>query len=576
MLNKVALVLFSSSVLVACGGGGGGGGKPPITNTTSTLASSSISSSSLSTSSSSSSSSAAAKILQGQFKDTNVSGLQFVSGGQSGVTNATGTFSYEQDKEVVFSVGEVNLGQIRGVSVITPLDMVIDADTSSPAIINRVKFLLMLDSDGYSGNGIQISPAVQTAAKKWSPVDFSSANFAQDIAPLMSAASAADGGAHLLPDADTARHHIENTHWCTRSGIFTGSNFVDNNIRFALVASPTTGMLDGFMVSGTTPEIAELGGIEPISMNASAFFLFRNNTTKVEYGGSIANPDEIGGNFQQNTQPEGAFKAQRVGGKNSATYRYSAIYNGSERGLLSFDIDSANNISGVIYYLTNNTSKSLSGSLKGPWLTATTADNVQLQGLVNWTTGELSGSWTNSAAGTSGTFTGSGCQLNPAPITIDGFDDWKIGYNTGSQQIIPASGTNPLVIMEGTAVAHVRLKVSPWGEMSFPIAGFDLTGEAETIDLSGSSFIEITYKANQSVNLQLRQYAVHGGTHNQITLPAASGFTTVKIPFTDFKGGLTPLDLTKVAKFNFALLSNNPTDGYAELIVKNFKIDKFN
>ncbi len=83
-------------------------------------------------------------------------------------------------------------------------------------------------------------------------------------------------------------------------------------------------------------------------------------------------------------------------------------------------------------------------------------------------------------------------------------------------------------------------------------------------------------RINQSVNLQLRQYAIHGGTHNQITLPAAPELTTVKIPFSDFKGGLTPLDLANVAKFNFALLSNNTNDGYAELIVKGFKIDKFN
>lgn len=585
MNNKVALILLSSGLLVACGGGGGGSSSnTPAPNQSSAPASSlgnspisSVLSSAVLTSSlPSSSSSSMRNILQGQFKDTNVSGLQFVSGSQSGITNATGTFNYEQDEAVVFSVGEVNLGQIRGASVITPLDLAIDADTNSPAIINRVKFLLMLDSDGYVDNGIQISPAVQSAAKKWAAVDFTSANFTQDIAPIMSSASAADGGTHQLPDTSTAKRHIETTHWCTRSGIFTGSNFADKNIRFAFFASATNGQLDGFMLSGSNSLVADLQGVQPISMNASASFLLRNNATQVEYGGVYPHPDELVGTLQQNAQPEAAFTAQRLGGKNIAIYRYSAIYNGSERGLLSFDIDSVNNISGVIYYLASNTSKSLSGSLKGPWLTATTADNVQLQGMVNWTTNELSGSWANSAAGTSGTFTGSGCQLNPAPLTINGFDDWKIGFNPGSQPIIPASGTSPLAIKDGAAVAHVRLKVAPWGEMSFPLAGVEQSGEAESIDLSSSRFIEITYQANQSVNLQLRQYAIHGGTHNQITLPAAAEFTTVKIPFSDFKGGLTPLDLTRVAKFNFALLSNNVTDGYADLVVKEFKIDKFN
>jgi hypothetical protein len=161
-------------------------------------------------------------------------------------------------------------------------------------------------------------------------------------------------------------------------------------------------------------------------------------------------------------------------------------------------------------------------------------------------------------------------------LSINGFRNWKLGSNTGSKQLIPATGTDPLVLLDSTPVAMVRMTVAPWGEMSFPITGFDKTGEAESVDLSNSSFIDITYQSNQSVNLQLRQYAVHGGTHNQITLPAATEFTRVRIPLSNFVGGLTPLDLTKVAKFNFALLSNNANDGYAELIVKRFKIDNFN
>lgn len=574
MLNKVALVLVSSSVLVACGGGGGGGGdKSPPTNTTSTPAVSSSSSSSVS-SSSASSSSVAAKVLQGQFKDTSISGLHFVSGGQSGNTNSTGTFNYEEGKDITFSIGGITLGTTPGKALITPINLIANGSTDSVAVQNMVRFLLMLDADGYAGNGLQISSKVQTAAASWTQIDFAAADFAQNLATIMSAASAADGGAHQLPTADLAKKHIEGTHSCNYSGVFKGDIAGDSKGKIALLANPVTGDVTGFSQPENGGAIIELSGVKPLDYNQTASFETGNTSDKSSYTGSFTTASTITGTWKKESA-SGTFSASRVGESTTALYQFSASFNGTESGLLAFNIDSANKVTGSIYNLTSNETQSLSGNLKGPNLTVT-AGNNKLQGLLNIEAGTLTGTWNDSTKGTSGTFAGGGCQLNPAPLTINGFHSWKIGSDSASKQLIPASGTDPLVVLDGSPVARVRMTVSPWGEMSFPIADFDKTGEAETINLSGSDFIEITYKANQSVNLQLRQYAIHGGTHNQITLPAASEFTTVKIPFTDFKGGLKPLDLTSVAKFNFALLSNNTTDGYAELIVKGFKIDKFN
>lgn len=571
MLNKVALVLVSSSVLVACGGGGGD--KSPPTNTTSTPAVSSSSSSSVS-SSSASSSSVAAKVLQGQFKDTSISGLHFVSGGQSGNTNSTGTFNYEEGKDITFSIGGVTLGTTPGKALITPINLIANGSTDSVAVQNMVRFLLMLDTDGYAGNGLQISNKVQTAAAGWTQIDFAAADFAQNVATIMSAASAADGGAHQLPTADIAKKHIEGTHSCNYSGVFKGDFAGDNKGKIALLANPVTGDVTGFSQQENGGAVIELSGVKPLNFIQAASFETGNTSDKSSYTGSFTTASAITGTWKKESA-SGTFSASRIGESTTALYQFSASFNGTESGLLAFNIDSANKVTGSIYNLTSNETLSLSGNVKGPNLTVTVGNN-KLQGLLNIEAGTLTGTWSDSTKGTSGTFTGGGCQLNPAPLTINGFHSWKIGSDSASKQLIPASGTDPLVVLDGSPVARVRMTVSPWGEMSFPIAAFDQTGEAETINLSGSSFIEITYKSNQSVNLQLRQYAVHGGTHNQITLPAASEFTTVKIPFTDFKGGLIPLDLTNVAKFNFALLSNNTTDGYAELIVKGFKIDKFN
>lgn len=569
MFNKVALIVFSSGALVACGGGSGGGGKSPTT--TSAASSSPIQSTSSITNMSASSSSVAAKILQGQFKDTNVSGLHFVSGNQSGTTNNTGSFNYEEGKNITFSIGGVTLGTTLGKALLTPIDLIENGSSDNIAAQNIARFLLMLDSDGYAGNGLQISSAVQAAAVTWPQIDFSAANFSQNLTTTMVAASAADGGTHTLPDATTAKAHLESTYTCNYSGIFNGSFNGDSNGKLALLVDSNTGKVNGFAQQENNT-IVELAGLESITKNQSVSFDTESINDK-KFSANFITASTINGTWKNATN-SGAFIMERVGGATNALYRYSASFNGSDAGLVALDIDSANKITGSIYNLSSNETQLLSGNLKGSNLTVTTAGKFQLQGLLNKENGSFSGTWTSDKG--SGTFSGSGCQLNPVPLTINGFHSWKIGSDPASKQLIPASGTDPLIVMEGSPVARVRMQVSPWGEMSFPIAGFDQTGEAETINLGSSSFVEITYKSNQSVNLQLRQYAVHGGTHNQITLPAAADFTTIKIPFSDFKGGLAPLDLTKVAKFNFALLSNNANDGYAELIVKDFKIDKFN
>ena len=110
------LLLF---LLIACGGGGGGGGgsTSPTTAT-------------------------------GVFKDNNVSGVTYTSGAQSGTTGSDGSFTYEVGQLVSFNLGNVTLGSASGNSVITPIDLVAGGSSSSTEVLNLVRFLLMLDTDG--------------------------------------------------------------------------------------------------------------------------------------------------------------------------------------------------------------------------------------------------------------------------------------------------------------------------------------------------------------------------------------------------------------------------------------------
>jgi len=160
--------------------------------------------------------------------------------------------------------------------------------------------------------------------------------------------------------------------------------------------------------------------------------------------------------------------------------------------------------------------------------------------------------------------------------SISKFSHWRTGKDSLTVQLIPITGHDPLVDEDNKIIVHVKFNVKQYGEVSFPISNETLEGtEALKVDLSKSKSIRITYKSNQKLVVQLRQTGVHGGVHNHIRLPTAKEYISVVIPFTEFKGGMKPLDLTNVAKFNFAFLSNNELDGYAELKIRDFEIDGY-
>lgn len=162
-------------------------------------------------------------------------------------------------------------------------------------------------------------------------------------------------------------------------------------------------------------------------------------------------------------------------------------------------------------------------------------------------------------------------------LSIDGFSQWRIGHDLATKQLLPVQGNDPLVIKKGKVVVHVKFKVNGYGEMSFPIDPQTPDGEeARKVDLSRSKYVCITYKATHDLILQLRQTGVHGGTHNRVTLPASKKFITREIFFPEFTGGKTPLDLSDVAKFNFAFLGKADKSMYtAELIVRSLVIDQY-
>jgi hypothetical protein len=161
--------------------------------------------------------------------------------------------------------------------------------------------------------------------------------------------------------------------------------------------------------------------------------------------------------------------------------------------------------------------------------------------------------------------------------SLNGFTQWRTGHDEATRQLIPAKGNDALMSKKGKVIARAKFSVKGYGEMSFPLDARTGEGaEARKVDLSQSSFVRITYKATHSFILQLRQTGVHGGVHNKIMLPASKKFVTRTIYFTAFQEGKTPLDLSDVAKFNFAFLGRKDETPYtAELVVKSVEIDNY-
>lgn len=97
-------------------------------------------------------------VKKGTFVDAAVSGISFKTATQEGTTDEDGTFTFKKGESVTFYIGSIELppGIPQG-NVITPAHLAGTADWQNDEVaVNIIRFLLTLDADGNSENGIQI------------------------------------------------------------------------------------------------------------------------------------------------------------------------------------------------------------------------------------------------------------------------------------------------------------------------------------------------------------------------------------------------------------------------------------
>ena len=410
-------------------------------------------------------------IASGSFKDSTVSGLTFESGGQRGVTDADGSFSYEVDNFVTFSVGGVTLGSSIGAPIMTPVDLIPLASSDSPQVKNIVRFLTMLDSTPPLSNGIQISSAVQSVASSWNQLDFTSVDLEADLAGIMSDVVSADARTPVLLNTVEAKQHLESTLLCLNSGAFVGTFSGGDQGRIGFYVSSgsdlsygantadTSGANEvyGIAYSTSTNRYARISGND-IKYDANSRFLPVGHNyirrfisgapdfsdvdgdsvaagnlaaltpipgeLESSYIGNFTTPNSTSGEWTKRipTAATGLFSATRIGGAPDTLYRFTAQYltagdtsHTQDAGLFTFDINSSGTVSGLAYSIVNNTQEGLSGTAS---LTAatnglqlTTTSGITIDATIDLSAGTIVGGVWDSG-GSNGTFTGSGCQLN--------------------------------------------------------------------------------------------------------------------------------------------------------------------
>lgn len=383
MLKINGLITVSLLGLTACGGSGGG---------------------------------SSAVVTNGVFKDSNVSGLSYESGDQKGITNELGAFKYEEGTDVSFNVGGVSLGSGKGKSVMTPLDLVANGQLATPEVINRVRFLMMLDKDNMPSNGIEISDKVQEKAKSWEAVDFSATDFPnQALNSIVVDASVEDAVSHALPDADVATAHLRSTLLCANAGAFKGSYSGSESGTIAFVVDPVTGEVNGSSYNPNNEVSVEVKNTVAIDYDSGLTFVSAEDSAKA-FSGTLQSSDDIDGTWSNtsDTTSNGSFEAARFGSKSDSTFRYAASFIGDDKGVFIFNVDVSNNVTGTVYSVSTEEESNLNGNISAEnKLTATSDDGDEITGFIDPDTlAFTSGAWINGQQQSTGSFTGGGCRLN--------------------------------------------------------------------------------------------------------------------------------------------------------------------
>jgi len=153
--------------------------------------------------------------LTGIFVDSPVAGIGYTSASVSeGNTNSGGEFSYFRGEQLTFHIGELTFPDTPASSVISPLDLFATDNAFNQSVVNTIRLLQSLDTDGDPNNGITLSDsaanvATATLDEGQTIDDFfsqSDADFAADVELWLGSAGGASSS--LVDKAQAITHFV--------------------------------------------------------------------------------------------------------------------------------------------------------------------------------------------------------------------------------------------------------------------------------------------------------------------------------------------------------------------------------
>jgi Putative Ig domain len=310
-------------------------------------------------------------------------------GEPSGLTLANGHFDFAVGDGVVFGIGPVALGTVPLAGrLLTSIDLRPGSNPGHPAVnsdaLNLERFLMMLDTNNDTTDGLQISSSVSAAAttNAWNPTfTLDAAMFASSLATIVTQASAADGVTHVLPDQPTAQAHLTQTFLCAYSGGFIGS-YVEtggagDHGRFAAEVSPD-GSIEVIGYSSVDAVNQGFDGLQDAAVTTSAVSLLLDKSFSVTDSptaatGQFLDADNLSGNWTVTGvgAATGTFTGARLPAADSAKYRFTGDFEDQSApdfvlGMLALDWDgtaNANAVKGYVFRFDNGHLASVTGTI---------------------------------------------------------------------------------------------------------------------------------------------------------------------------------------------------------------------
>lgn len=367
------LIVPALTLLAAACGGGGGGDNPPVVNLPPPPP-------------------PPPPVQTGVFKDLNVTGLAFESGGQSGITDANGRFSCETGDTVSFSLGGVDLGATDCATLVLPHQLADDTSmTFVQELINMARFLQMLDEDVDADNGIVISEPVQEMAETWSQVDFLTDDLETELQTtqtIIADAASVDPSpetVHALPSGADAFAHLSATFACAYADVYAGTISGANTgpagllIGLQLVGSSFIPFVwDALAVDGAEEFVVSVAGGGPGDFTTG-------NELKLSQGDfdvTFTTPDDVAGTWGANS-----IELHRIGSDDGSPHRFVGRANGADTDAIVSLMFDGTDFSGQAFEQSDGSTLDVTGSLNG--------DDVTLTAVGGGETFEATGTLTN-------------------------------------------------------------------------------------------------------------------------------------------------------------------------------------